>query len=38
MKRLLIVLALLFAMPAFSDDVEEYVKLLKADLKWWQGE
>ena len=33
MKRLLIVLALLFAMPAFADDLEEYVKLLKTDLK-----
>jgi pyruvate-formate lyase-activating enzyme len=33
MKRLLIVLALLFAMPALADDLEEYVKLLKTDLK-----
>jgi hypothetical protein len=33
MKKLLIVLALLFAMPAFGDDLDEYVQLLKTDLK-----
>ena len=32
MKKLLIVLTLLLAMPAFADDLEEYVKLLKTDL------
>jgi hypothetical protein len=32
MKKLLIVFALLFAMPAFADDLEEYVQLLKTDL------
>ncbi|HXJ89349.1 MAG TPA: hypothetical protein VMS18_21205 [Candidatus Binatia bacterium] len=33
MKKLLIVLALLFAMPAFADDLDEYIQLLKTDLK-----
>jgi hypothetical protein len=33
MKKLLIVFALLFAMPAFADDLDEYIKLLKTDLK-----
>jgi hypothetical protein len=33
MKKLLIVVALLFAMPAFADDLDEYVQLLKTDLK-----
>jgi hypothetical protein len=33
MKKLLIVLAMLLSMPAFADDLEEYVKLLKTDLK-----
>jgi pyruvate-formate lyase-activating enzyme len=33
MKKLLIVFALLFALPAFADDLDEYVKLLKTDLK-----
>ena len=33
MKKLLIVFALLFAMPSFADDLSEYVELLKTDLK-----
>jgi pyruvate-formate lyase-activating enzyme len=33
MKKLLIILALLFAMPAFADDLDEYIQLLKTDLK-----
>jgi hypothetical protein len=33
MKKLLIVIALLFAMPAFADDLEQYIQLLKTDLK-----
>jgi hypothetical protein len=33
MKKLLIVLALLVAMPAFADDLDQYVQLLKTDLK-----
>jgi hypothetical protein len=33
MKKLLIVVVLLFATPAFADDLEEYVRLLKTDLK-----
>jgi hypothetical protein len=33
MKKLLIVLALLFAMPAFADDLDQYIQLLKTDLK-----
>ena len=33
MKKLLIVLALLFAMPAVADDLDEYIQLLKTDLK-----
>ena len=33
MKKLLIVFALLFAMPAFADDLDAYVQLLKTDLK-----
>jgi pyruvate-formate lyase-activating enzyme len=33
MKKLLIVVALLFAMPAFADELDEYVQLLKTDLK-----
>ena len=32
MKKLLIVLTFLLTMPAFADDLEEYVKLLKTDL------
>jgi hypothetical protein len=33
MTKLLIVLALLFAMPAYADDLDEYIRLLKTDLK-----
>lgn len=33
MKKLLIVVALLFVAPVFADDVSEYVQLLKSDLK-----
>lgn len=34
MKKLLIVIAmLLFAMPSFADDLDEYIKLLKTDVK-----
>src|SRR5579864_5802819 len=33
MKRLLIVIALLFAMPSFADDLDQYIQLLKTDLK-----
>jgi hypothetical protein len=33
MKNFLIILALLFAMPAFADDLDEYIHLLKTDLK-----
>jgi pyruvate-formate lyase-activating enzyme len=33
MKKLLIVIALLFAMPAFADDLDQYIQLLKTDLK-----
>ena len=33
MKKLLIVVALLFATQAFADDLEEYVRLLKTDLQ-----
>jgi hypothetical protein len=33
MKKLLIVFALLFAMPAFADDLDQYIQLLKTDLK-----
>lgn len=33
MKKLLIVVSLLFAMPAFADDLDEYIKLLKTDIK-----
>lgn len=33
MKKLLIVVALLFAMPAFADDLDQYIQLLKTDLK-----
>ena len=34
MKKLLIVLAvLLFAVPAFAGDMDEYIKLLKTDLR-----
>jgi pyruvate-formate lyase-activating enzyme len=33
MKKLLIILAFLFVMPAFADDLDEYVQLLKTDLK-----
>jgi hypothetical protein len=33
MKKLLIVFALWFAMPAFADDLEEFARLLKTDLK-----
>jgi len=32
-KLLLIVLVLLFAMPAFADDLDQYIQLLKTDLK-----
>jgi hypothetical protein len=32
-KFLLIVFALLFAMPAFADDLDQYIQLLKTDLK-----
>ena len=33
MKKLLIVFSLLFAMPAFADDLDQYIQLLKTDLK-----
>jgi DNA helicase IV len=33
MKKLLIILALWFAMPAFADDLDQYIQLLKTDLK-----
>jgi hypothetical protein len=33
MKKLLIVFALLFAMPVFANDLDDYVQLLKTDLK-----
>jgi hypothetical protein len=33
MKKLLIVLAVLFAMPAFADDLDQYIQLLKTDLR-----
>ena len=33
MKRLLIVIALLFAVPSFADDLDQYIQLLKTDLK-----
>ena len=33
MKKLMIVFALLFAMPAFADDLDQYIQLLKTDLK-----
>jgi hypothetical protein len=33
MKKLLIVIALLFAIPAFADDLDQYIQLLKTDLK-----
>jgi hypothetical protein len=33
MKKLLIVIALLFATPVFADDLDQYIKLLKTDLK-----
>lgn len=33
MKKLLIAFALLFAMPAFADDLDQYIQLLKTDLK-----
>ena len=34
MRKLLIVIAMLsFAMPSFADDLDEYIKLLKTDLK-----
>jgi len=33
MKKLLIVIALLFAMPSFADDLDQYIQLLKSDLK-----
>jgi len=34
MKKLLIVIAMLFfAMPSFGDDLDQYIKLLKTDLK-----
>jgi hypothetical protein len=32
-KLLLIVFASLFAMPAFADDLDQYIQLLKTDLK-----
>jgi len=33
MKKLVIVLMVLLAVPAFADDLDEYVQLLKTDLK-----
>jgi len=34
MKKLLIVIAMLsFAIPSFADDLDEYIKLLKTDVK-----
>ena len=33
MKKLLIAIALLFAMPSFADDLDQYIQLLKTDLK-----
>ena len=33
MKKLLIILVLLFRMPAFADDLDQYIQLLKTDLK-----
>jgi hypothetical protein len=33
MKKLLIVIALLFAMPSFADDLDQYIHLLKTDLR-----
>jgi hypothetical protein len=33
MKKLLFVFALLFAMPAVADDLDQYIQLLKTDLK-----
>ena len=34
MKKLLIVIAMFFfAMPSFADDLDQYIKLLKTDLK-----
>jgi pyruvate-formate lyase-activating enzyme len=32
-KLLLVVFASLFAMPAFADDLDQYIQLLKTDLK-----
>ena len=32
-KLLLMVLVLLFAMPAFADDLDQYIQLLKTDLE-----
>ena len=33
MKKLLLVFALLFSMPTFADELDDYIKLLKTDLK-----
>ena len=33
MRKLLIVIALLFAMPSFADDLDQCIQLLKTDLK-----
>jgi predicted ArsR family transcriptional regulator len=33
MKKLLFVFALLFAMPAVADDLDEYIQLLKTDIR-----
>ncbi len=33
MKKLLLIFALLLATPAFADDLDDYVQLLKQDLK-----
>jgi pyruvate-formate lyase-activating enzyme len=33
MKKLLIVVALLFVAPMFAEDLDEYIRLLKTDLK-----
>jgi hypothetical protein len=33
MKKLLLVFVMLFAMPVFASDVDDYIQLLKTDLK-----
>ena len=33
MKKLVIVLMVLLTVPAFADDLDEYVQLLETDLK-----